>query len=135
MIQRIQSVYLLLAGVVSAGLIIVLPLYNVAGEGQYILDFPVYFALTLLSALVSFFSIFRYKNRKQQFVSGRINILLNFVLLGLMLYHFFDHVKDLESGNYDLGLFMPVVAIVLIALANRAIMKDEKLVRSADRLR
>jgi len=135
MIQRIQSIYLLLAAIVSAGVIMVTPLYMVDDTQLYIMDYPIYFALTLLSALVSLFSIFRYKNRKQQFVSGRVNILINFLLIGLMLYEFFTHLKPVGNATYDLGIALPLISIVFIALANRNIMKDEKLVRSADRIR
>lgn len=134
MIQRIQSIYLLLAALVSGCVIFFVPLF-VFGEGSYyILDDAIFTAMTVLSAIISLFSIFRYKNRQQQVVSGRINIILNFVLFGLILYMFFGN-SSMKEASFGVGTFIPIIAVVLITLANRAIMKDETLVRAADRLR
>ncbi len=100
-----------------------------------ILNDPTFTIMTVLSTLISLFSIFRYRNRQQQVVSGRINIILNFTLFGLMLFLFFTLKKESEMINVHLTSFIPIISVVLISLANRAIMKDEALVRSADRLR
>ena len=134
MIQRIQSIYLLFAAVCSGILIFLLPIFMVDSSPRMILEDPTFSVMTVLSTLISLFSIFRYRNRKQQVVSGRINIILNFVLFGLIIFMFFT-LKENASLAFNLGAFMPVVAVVFISLANRAIMKDEALVRSADRLR
>ncbi|MDZ7846692.1 MAG: DUF4293 domain-containing protein [Owenweeksia sp.] len=134
MIQRIQSLYLLLAAIASGVLIFFLPLYTISGIVHYILGDPTFMILTVLSTIVSLFSIFRYRNRQQQVVSGRINIILNFVLFGFILYLFFSD-PSAEATGLGLASFMPIVAVVFISLANRSIMKDEALVRSADRLR
>lgn len=134
MIQRIQSVYLLLAAVVSGAVIFFLPLF-VFKEGSYMmLNDAAFTAMTILSTLISLFSIFRYKNRQQQVASGRANIILNFLLFGLMIYMYFSSFAK-QGGSLGLGTFMPLVVIILITLANRAIIKDELLVRAADRLR
>lgn len=134
MIQRIQSLYLLLAAVVTGCIILFVPLF-VFEDGVYmILDDAIFTTITVLSTLVSLFSIFRYKNRRQQLVSGRLNIIINFVLFGLMLYMFFNTFSK-EGATLGLGSFLPLVAVVLITLANRGILKDEMLVRAADRLR
>lgn len=95
---------------------------------------PVFFSMFLLSALISLYSIFRFKNRKQQVVSGRINIIINFVLLGFILYFYFTGF-DTSTSTLGFGAFIPIICVVLISLANRAIMRDEALVRAADRLR
>jgi hypothetical protein len=134
MIQRIQSIYLLLAGVSNGILIFFLPLFIIGGVPRMILDDPTFLIMTVLSTLVSLFSIFRYRNRQQQVVSGRINIILNFVLFGLMLFMFFTLREDNEI-MFHAGTFVPILSVILISLANRAILKDEALVRSADRLR
>lgn len=135
MIQRIQSIYLLLAAVATGILIFLFPLYGYEGKVYATLDDPIFTTMAVLSTLISLFSIFRYKNRRQQVVSGRINIIINFVLLGFILYLYFTTIQEAPQGHLDLGSFMPLVAVILIAMANRAIMKDEELVRSADRLR
>ena len=133
MIQRIQSVYLLLAAIASGIVIFFVPLFH-TGEGAYmILKDPIFFAITVLSTLISIFSIFRYKNRQQQVVSGRVNIILNFVFFGFLMYMFYDGMK--EGDSLGTGAFIPLAVVILVTLANRAIMKDEALVRAADRLR
>lgn len=134
MIQRIQSIYLLLAAVSSGILIFFLPLYMVEGTPRMILDDPTFTIMTVLSTLVSLFSVFRYRNRQQQVVSGRINIILNFVLFGLLLFMFFT-LRENSEVMFHAGTFMPILSVIFISLANRAILKDEALVRSADRLR
>lgn len=134
MIQRIQSVYLLLAAVVSGILIFFFPLYGLGDRPYMILEDPTFVILTVLSVLISLFSIFRYRNRQQQVVSGRINIIINFVLFGLILFVYFNSM-NVDEAWLGAGAFMPLIAVILIILANRAIMKDEALVRAADRLR
>ncbi len=134
MIQRIQSIYLLLAGVLNGMLIFLMPLYALDGAPRMILNDPTFTIMTVLSTLISLFSIFRYRNRQQQVVSGRINIILNFTLFGLILFLFYTLQKESEITLHAAS-FVPIISVVLISLANRSIMKDEALVRSADRLR
>ena len=135
MVQRIQSIYLLLAGVSNGMLIFLWPFLTIDNVPRMILNDPTFTIMTVLSTLISLFSIFRYRNRQQQVVSGRINIILNFTLFGLMLFLFFTLKKESEMINVHLTSFIPIISVVLISLANRAIMKDEALVRSADRMR
>lgn len=134
MIQRIQSIYLLGAAVLSGAIIFMVPVFQKGDIALMITGYPIFFAMFILSALVSLFSIFRYKSRQQQVVSGRINVIVNFVLFGLILYHYFGSM-DTEAAKLAFGSFIPIVAVVFITLANRAIMRDEALVRAADRLR
>lgn len=98
-----------------------------------ILQDPIFFAITVLSTLISIFSIFRYKNRQQQVVSGRINVIINFVFFGFLMYMFYDGMN--EGDSLGTGAFIPLAVVILVTLANRAIMKDETLVRATDRLR
>lgn len=134
MIQRIQSVYLLLAVIISGCVIFFLPLFVRTGSNYMILDDAIFTGTTVLSTLISLYSIFRFKNRRQQLVSGRINIIINFIFFGSLLYMYFGGLTN-EEASLGLGSFMPLVVVVLITLANRGIMKDEMLVRAADRLR
>lgn len=134
MIQRIQSIYLLMAAFCNGILIFLFPLYLLDGLPRVILDDPTFMIMTVLSTLVSLFSVFRYRSRQQQVVSGRINIIINFVLFGLILFLYFTLQKQGEVVLH-LASFVPILSVVLISLANRAILKDEALVRSADRLR
>lgn len=134
MIQRIQSIYLLLAAITSGVAILFVPLFVLAESSYMLLDDAIFTGFTLLSTLISLFSIFRFKSRRQQLVSGRLNIILNFVFFGSLLYMFFGNYNH-DGSSLGLGSFVPLVVVVLITMANRGIMKDEMLVRAADRLR
>ncbi|MFP9098387.1 DUF4293 domain-containing protein [Flavobacterium sp. RHBU_24] len=138
MIQRIQSIYLLLAVISSGILPAFLPLYTLRnGEEVTVYSNLAYVFLFAFSAVLSIMSIFSYKKRKNQFVFGRLNIILNFILLGLFIYRSLNVSGEAytEVSEKGIGMALPLVSIVLLSLANRAIRKDENLVKSADRLR
>ena len=136
MIQRIQTLYLLVVIAISAGLIFVFDLYtNESQSLVYAKDNYLYLGLFLSSALLSLISIFSYKNRKSQFVLGRLNIILNFILLGVFVYQSLNLSGETQVSEKGIGLILPIFSIVFLALANKAIKKDEDLVKSADRLR
>ena len=136
MLQRIQTVYLLIAAIVSAGLLFVLHLWVTNGDViVYVKDNLLYLSLFLGSALLSVVSIFKYKNRKSQFILGRLNIILNFILLGFFVYQSLNISGETAVSEKGIGMLLPIVSIVFLALANKAIKKDENLVKSVDRLR
>jgi len=136
MLQRIQTIYLLLAAAVSSGLIYVFELWtNPDGIKIFADDINYVFAIFLVSAFFSILSITRFKNRKSQFILGRLNIILNFILLGLFVYQSLNLSGETVVSEKGIGIFLPVVSIVFLALANKAIKKDEDLVKSVDRLR
>ena len=135
MLLRIQSLYLLLAAVCSGGLFFSTFLTITGGVTVGIIDSPVFIVLFLFSALLSFISIFLYRSRQTQFVMGRLNIVLNFILLGLFTFRLFNSSAVINGSGKGFGLLLPVFCIVLLALANKAIKKDEELIKSADRLR
>ena len=89
----------------------------------------------MLSAIVSFVTIFLFKNRKLQFVVGRLVILINLFLLGLLIYVSLTLPGEASISEKGIGMFLPILVILLIVLANKAIKKDEDLVKSVDRLR
>lgn len=136
MLQRIQTIYLLLAAGISTGLIFVFHLW-ITNEGVnvYVKDDVLYLGLFLGSAVLSVVTIFMYKNRKSQFVMGRLNIILNFILLGFFVYQSLNVSGETAVSEKGIGMLLPIVSIVLLALANKAIKKDEELVKSVDRLR
>lgn len=132
MIQRIQSVYLLLAGIISAGLSNIFPTgHDSIGE----FNTPLIYETMLLSGIFSIFIIFIFKNRKLQFVLGRINILLNLILLSVFVYLSLMLPGESFISEKGIGQIIPIIAIVLLVLANKSIKKDEALVKSVDRLR
>ena len=136
MLQRIQTIYLLCAAGISAGLIFVFNLWVTnAGKIVFAKDELLYLGLFLGSALLSIIAIFMFKNRKLQFVLGRLNIILNFFLLGFFVYLSLNVSGETAVSEKGIGMFIPIISIVLLVLANKAIKKDEDLVKSVDRLR
>ncbi len=136
MIQRIQTLYLLLTVVISSGLIFVFHLwFNNENQKIYAQDNPLFLGLFLGSALLAILSIFRFKHRKSQFILGRLNIILNFILLGIFVYQSLSLSGEIGISKKGIGVLLPIFSIVCLVLANKAIKKDEDLVKSVDRLR
>ncbi|MGW8122317.1 DUF4293 domain-containing protein [Roseivirga echinicomitans] len=95
-------------------------------------------ALAVSAALVALFSIMQFKNRLTQMKLGALNSLLMVSYLGICYYkvHQFEELVNPQvDGNFQLGFFLPALALLLNAAANRFIRKDEKLVKSVDRIR
>ncbi|MFV7236720.1 MULTISPECIES: DUF4293 domain-containing protein [Flavobacterium] len=137
MIQRIQTIYLFLAFVVTGILPFFIPLWTMNnGSDYFFMQDQVYVVLFGLSTTLTLLSIVSYKKRQNQFVIGRLNIILNLILLGLFVYRSLNlSGETLAVSEKGIGMFLPIVAIVLLVLANKAIKKDEDLVKSVDRLR
>ena len=137
MIQRIQTIYLFLAFVVTGVLPFFIPLWTMAdGKEYFFMQNQIYVVILGLSTTLSLLSIVSYKKRQNQFVIGRLNMILNLILLGLFVYRSLNVSGEiLVVSEKGIGMFLPIVAIVLLVLANKAIKKDEDLVKSVDRLR
>ena len=136
MIQRIQSIYLLLAFIVTGALPFVFHLWKLEnGETIYFMSNMMYTSLFGLSTVLSLLSLLTFKKRQQQFVMNRLNIILNLILLGLFVYRTLAISGETTVSEKGIGMFLPIVAIFLLVLANKAIKKDEDLVKSVDRLR
>ena len=137
MIQRIQTIYLLLAFIITGVLPFIFPLWTLSdGKSFFFMKSQVYTVLFGLSTTLSILSILSYKKRQNQFVLCRLNIILNLILLGLFLYHSLNlSGETLVVSEKGIGMFLPIFAIVALVLANKAIKKDEDLVKSVDRLR
>ncbi|WP_091092922.1 DUF4293 domain-containing protein [Flavobacterium gillisiae] len=137
MIQRIQTIYLFLAFVVTGILPFLFPLWTMSdGKDYFFMQNEFYVILLGLSTTISIVSVVSYKKRQNQFVIGRLNIILNLILLGLFVYRSLNvSGETVLVSEKGIGMFLPIVAIVLLVLANKAIKKDEDLVKSVDRLR
>lgn len=136
MIQRIQSLYIVVVILLNGVLSFYLPLWITSENAEiYALSQPVAISLFLLSVLISLITLFSFKKRKRQFVLGRINIILNFVLVGVFAYWTLSLPGEMDISEKGIGMLLPIISIVFIALANKAIKKDEDLVKSVDRLR
>lgn len=144
MLQRIQTLYLLLSAILSGGIIFILSFWkDNNGKAFFLLDLfneadwklSSLLIVFILSAILSLIALFKYKNRKQQIIINRLNIVVNFYLLGVIIYYLLSIPGESQISEKGIGLFIPELVIVLLVLANKAIQKDEKLVKSVDRLR
>jgi len=156
MIQRLQSVYLLLVTVFMS-LMWLFPLASLSlRDGQSVVFFsygvkkyitpenaemitrtlPVVI-LICLTGLISFINIFQFRRRVLQMRLCLVNVFLLAVLLLLVIiyYHVVKSTLPVEDHSLKLPGVFPVVGIVLTLLANRGIHEDEILVQSVDRLR
>lgn len=144
MLQRIQTVYLLVAIILSGIVSFFLPFWSDQEMEVVYLDslfqtgevalmaVPVLF---MMSGLISVITILSFKTRTRQIVFNRLNIVINFLLLGVIVYHLLMLPGETVVSKKGIGVFIPLIVIVFLALANKAIIKDEKLVKSVDRLR
>ncbi|MDV6166852.1 DUF4293 domain-containing protein [Flavobacterium sp. DG1-102-2] len=140
MLQRIQTVYLLIAFIASGVLPFVFPLWvSGNGENYYFIRDLAFVMLFAFSTTLSVVGILTYKKRKNQFVMGRLNIILNLILIGLFVFRLFNLSGETDPekvvSEKGIGVILPIVSIVFLSLANKAIKKDEDLVKSVDRLR
>lgn len=139
MIQRIQSIWLLVAALCAA-LTYKFSFYsgNKTGEAN-IQEFEKLvassnFLLVISTAVLTagcLIIIFLYKNRKQQVWLTVAVAALS--VINLIIY--FTEIKKFASGTFSLTAVFALAVPVLLILAARGIWKDEKLVKSLDRLR
>ena len=154
MIQRIQTVFLFLA-------IIALAFFNINpywiiqpsdnGEsfslmsygsvsyisGEATTEYGLYTTVAGISAIaiiILLIELFSFKNRLLQMKLAIGNSFLMSLNLGLMTYFVIGLQKE-SQGSFGIGLFIFAIAMLLNIVARRFIQKDEKLVRSVDRLR
>ncbi len=136
MIQRIQTVYLIIVILLSGVLPFWINLWTDAkGHAVYATDDVVVSAVFFSSAFLAALAISLYKQRKNQFVVNRVNIILHLFLLGFFVYRSLNLSGETTVSEKGIGMLIPVFSIVFLVLANRAIKKDEDLVKSVDRLR
>lgn len=136
MIQRIQTIFMILVVLIMGGLFIWFPeVKNETGDLLYTREEPLFFALIFISIALAIIAILSYKKRKNQFVINRLNILTNFILLGVFVYRSLTVPGETLVSEKGIGMFLPILSIVFLVMANRAIQKDENLVKSVDRLR
>ena len=136
MIQRIQSIYLLIVAIL-AGLGIYFPIWD-DQKLNVIKGFDNIYILSLFASVIvlALLTIFLFNNRKLQFVLNRLNILINLILLGVFGYYTQTLSGEaIVVSEKEIGLVVPLISIVFLYLANKAIKKDEDLVKSVDRLR
>ncbi len=162
MLQRIQSVFMFLAAIMGI-LIFFFPIATYFSDTVYFKFFLCsirdmsgtpfndmavatkpysdWFTLPLaifqlVIVVLTVVTIFKYRKRMAQIRLNYLSIFLNVLLVGGIFYA--SSLLETETGtspDYGFGGVFPLIAIVLLFLANNYIRKDERLIRSADRLR
>lgn len=136
MFQRIQTVYMVFSAIITGGLPFVFPLWTDNQKNEvFFTSSIIYISLFVLSTVLAIYSIINFKKRQHQFVLNRLNMIFNFILLGFFVYWSLNLSGEALVSEKGIGMFLPAISIVLLVLANKAIKKDEDLVKSVDRLR
>ncbi|KAA6302308.1 MAG: hypothetical protein EZS26_001421 [Candidatus Ordinivivax streblomastigis] len=131
MIQRIQTVWLLFVLGLAVATFMILPVVNTIDNIWSRLNW----LLCFHAAIFSLIAIFRYKNRKRQLHWCYVVVGLlcaEYIQMGLSLW--FVH-QSFAMEYLRFTAVFPFIALVFDSMAIRAIKKDDKLVRSLDRLR
>lgn len=146
MIQRRQTIFMLLTAIISA-LLFFMPLASFEADGN-VMKFTIFgiqnpiesiplsttytwplVVSAVLMTIVPIYTIFRFKKRELQVKLCRLVMLFNVVFIGLVFLYYKLDVA------YFIGMALPLVNIVLEILAVRGIKKDIELLKSVDRLR
>jgi hypothetical protein len=136
MLLRIQSFWLLLAS--GSGILTLnFSFYSGLKTSDNLFHFlnakentPI-LILTVISFVASLITIFLFKNRKRQYRVTLLLLLLSLLIIAL----YFLQLKNYNQGNLNLSSIFTLAIPILLILAARGINKDEKLVKSLDRLR
>jgi len=106
---------------------------GIVGSEEIIIPLAV---LLILIAAISIITIFLFKNRKIQIKLSMVLLILSIVLLlAVAAYAFILSDKYNAQLQFRVNLIFPVLVLIFSILAHRGIKKDEKLVKSYDRLR
>ncbi|NML20783.1 DUF4293 domain-containing protein [Pseudoflavitalea sp. G-6-1-2] len=142
MIQRIQTLWLLLAAV-AAFLTLKLFFYtgNIIQEGMAMKQFTALTAQssipllisTVATGLTALIAIFLFKDRKLQQKLVLASLVLS--ILDLLLFYLQTKKFVPGEGNYGISALVALIIPILLILAMRGIYRDQKLVKSLDRLR
>jgi len=130
MIQRIQSLFLFFSAICLITIVYVFPILKDSSTSYLLSDhFPIVRLIVLCSATLSMFAIFQFRNRtRQKFIVRIARFMITITLL--LIVFFYREDRDISSG-----LLLLAVTFSSLILANLFIRKDEKLLRSIDRIR
>lgn len=135
MIQRIQSIWLLLAAASSlaslkfsfySGMKANNIFTELNGQSHFLL-----LVLSVAVAITGLFAIFLFKNRKQQIQLTLLGLLLQIAVVIMYI----TRLKEFETGNFALTSVFTFAIPLFFILAWLGIRKDERLIKSMDRLR
>lgn len=136
MLQRIQTIWLLLAAI-CAFLGLQFPFYvgtNKEGIPSYILkgtDSIPLIVVTAAVGVIALVAIFLYKNRKLQL---RVCV-AGLVLEALLLFLYYTRLKEFMGGTYALTALLQGATLLFFFLAAKGISNDDKIIKESNRLR
>ena len=130
MIQRVQSLFFFFAAICLITIVYTFPVLQTSEEAFLLTEhFPFVRLAVLLSAALSVFAIFQFKNRnRQKFIATIARLMITVALLLLVFVY-------REDSFFDSGLLLLIIPFMALIAANFFIKKDEKLIQSADRIR
>lgn len=162
MIQRVQTIYLLLAFICTS-LLLAFPIFTITAEngGEYVVDFGAYglhgdgveasfpiYLMFMTSALFSIAAVLMYKRRPRQLMIARLNLIIHaLITVGIYTFYYMGEsyvisalsesagTNPTMSFDMAVGFYLLIPPLAFIWLAIRGIKRDEELVRSLDRLR
>ena len=129
MLQRIQSIFLFFSSVLTFIMIFFVPIFETESIVMFATDFFWAKVFLLISTLLSIVSITIYKNRKKQILLcsfSRTQITIALILL-LFIYK--------KQMNVKIELLLFAIPYLLLILSSYFIKRDDKLVKSSDRIR
>lgn len=130
MIQRVQSLFLFFAALLNTVILFYAPMFISSEEKKIIMKDLQYPSLMLvLSTLLALFAIFQFKNRIRQLMIVNLSRLC--IAISFLIFILF---KEDENQLYY-GSFLLILPYIILFFSAYFIKKDEKLVRSADRIR
>ncbi len=129
MLQRIQTVWIFLAILGAIFLFVTAQDFSVFGPTPFIS------VVCVVLILFGFLSILSYKDRKRQILLNNISIFINALLLGLLAYWLLSLSGGINFPEKGIEPLFPLISMVSLFIANIYIKKDDRLVKSVDRLR
>ncbi|SHE68300.1 DUF4293 family protein [Chryseobacterium takakiae] len=129
MIQRIQTIWTFLA-VLAAVFLFITGQDVIISESAPVLD-----GACIILVLIGLLSVFSYKKRKRQILLNNISIIINALLVGVLIYWLLNLSGGIQFPEKGIEPIFPFIAMICLFIANIYIKKDERLVKSVDRLR
>ncbi|UZT96594.1 DUF4293 family protein [Chryseobacterium fluminis] len=129
MLQRIQTIWTFLAVLAAVFLF-------VTGQDMIIsASIPILDIGCVILVLVGLLSVFSFKNRKRQILLNTISIIINALLIGVLIYWLQNLSGGIQFPEKGIEPVFPLIAVICLIISNTYIKRDERLVKSVDRLR
>ena len=134
MLQRVQSLFFFFSAICSVTIVYVFPVLQDVSTSYLLKEhFSEARLFVFLSVALSLFAIFQFKNReRQQLIASVARLMITITFLIIVFLH---KEEGVEERTFGIGLFLFFIPYLALFLAGYFVKKDEKLVKSADRVR